>query len=117
MSIRYLGSRILRHGREYVRHICRREYNTTNISADKINVVQSTNVPSLSLGHASSSNAHIVQRTSALRNVGVQVGLHARRILIDNVLNRVTNSLSGELRKKATKKLVYIHICKRHQVK
>lgn len=35
------------------------------------------------------------------------MGLHARRILIDNVLNRVTNSLAAEMRKRTAKKLLF----------
>lgn len=44
---------------------------------------------------------------SAVRNVGFQVHIHARRLFVDNVLRRVTNSLSGDLRKRATKRLLF----------
>lgn len=39
-----------------------------------------------------------------LRNVGCQIGLQARKLFVDNVLNRVTNSLASDLRRKATKR-------------
>lgn len=96
MSIRALGTRLFRHGQTYLRHICRRDYNTTNI-AEKINAFQEA---------AARPNARVVPRNFALRNVGLQFSLHARRIFIDNVLNRVTNSLASELRKKAARRLI-----------
>ncbi|XP_019869047.1 serine/threonine-protein kinase Pink1, mitochondrial [Aethina tumida] len=100
MSIKAFGTRLFKHGTTFVRHICRRDLNTTNI-ADKINVAhQVPQAPS------KVSNVQIVPRT-AFRNVGLQIGLQARRILIDNVLNRVTNSLAAELRKKAAKRILY----------
>lgn len=98
MSVRALGTRLFKHGRQFVGHLCRREYNSTNI-AEKINVAQRASAPTGPV-----SNNQIVPRTFALRNVGIQVGQHARRILIDNVLNRVTNSLAAELRKRAAKR-------------
>lgn len=103
MSVRALGGRLLRHGTACVRIICRRYYNTTTI-ADKINAVTTS-----AAGQASNTSvgAQIVPRNFALRNVGLQVGLHARRILIDNVLQRVTNSLAGELRKRAARRILF----------
>ncbi|CAH0557225.1 unnamed protein product [Brassicogethes aeneus] len=101
MSVRALGTRLFKHGAAYVRHICRRDLNTAKI-ADKINAV--SQAPSAS---AQVSNALVVPRKFALRNVGVQIGLQARRILIDNVLNRVTNSLAQELKKKAARRILY----------
>lgn len=95
MSVRALGARLFRHGREYVRHICRRDFNNSTNIAEKINAAPPAGFP-----------VPLTQITprNALRNVGLQVGLHARRILIDNVLNRVTNSLAADLRKKAAKR-------------
>lgn len=90
--------RLFKHGKGYLKFI-RRDYNSTNIT-EKINVVQQA---SAQTGEVS-NNSQILLRNFTLRNVGTQVGLQARRILIDNVLNRVTNSLSSDLRKKATRK-------------
>lgn len=101
MSVRALGGRLLRHGTACVRILCRRHYNTT-IIGDKINAFGKASLPRAATG--TNTGSQIVPRNFALRNVGLQVGLHARRILIDNVLQRVTNSLAGELRKKAAKR-------------
>lgn len=98
MSVRALGIRLFRHGQAYVRHICRRDFNSSTV--EKINGVQQ---PSAVQGQFS-NRPRVITRTFDLRNVGLQVGLHARRILIDNVLNRVTNSLAAELRKKTAKR-------------
>ncbi|XP_017785420.1 PREDICTED: serine/threonine-protein kinase PINK1, mitochondrial [Nicrophorus vespilloides] len=102
MSIRAFGTRLFRHGQTYVKLLCKRDINTKCNIAEKINVVQQ----SAPLQGASNSR-QVIPRAFALRNVGLQVGLHARRILIDNVLNRVTNTLAAELRKKAARRIMY----------
>lgn len=103
MSIRAFGDRLFRHGAACIKSICRRQYNTTVTTiGEQINAFPST---SGGAGRASvTNNLQLSPRNFALRNVGLQVGLHARRILIDNVLNRVTNSLAAELRKKAARR-------------
>lgn len=45
--------------------------------------------------------------SSSLHSVKNIVQNHARKILIDNVLQRVTHTLNADLRKRATKKLFY----------
>lgn len=43
-----------------------------------------------------------------LRNQGIfRFGNNARRLFVDNILNRVTNPYSAELRSQATKKFLY----------
>lgn len=103
MSIRALGNRLFRHGTTLIKNIYKRQYNTTTITiGEQINVTPST---AGNGGRAPVTNSlQLSPRNFALRNVGLQVGLHARRILIDNVLNRVTNSLAAELRKKAARR-------------
>lgn len=102
MSVRALGDRLFRHGTACIRSICKRQYNTATIIGEPVNAVPST---SGGVGRRSAaSNLQLSPRNFAFRNVGLQVGLHARRILIDNVLNRVTNSLAAELRKKAARR-------------
>lgn len=99
MSLRALGSRLLKHGTALIRNTCnQRKLNTTTIG-DKINAIQSAAPPSQVTNTRLATPRHF-----ALRNVGVQIGVQARRILIDNVLNRVTNSLAAELRKKAARR-------------
>ncbi|CAH1105419.1 unnamed protein product [Psylliodes chrysocephalus] len=100
MSLRALGSRLLKHGTAFIRHTRnQREFNSKTI-ADKINARASATPQNL-------SSNQIVPRTHALRNFGAQIGLQARRILIDNVLNRVTNSLAADLRKRAARRILY----------
>lgn len=98
MSLRAIGSRLFNHGRFVVRQFVKRDYNV-NIS-EKINAGHQAVVPA----PQAPSTAQLVPRNFALRTVGIQVGLHARRIFIDNVLNRVTNTLAAELRKKAARR-------------
>ncbi|KAJ8948925.1 hypothetical protein NQ314_008327 [Rhamnusium bicolor] len=102
MSVRALGTRLFKHGTAFIRHICKRDLNTTTI-AEKINAGQQVT----STQPSKVFNQQVVPRNFGLRNVGVKIGLQARRILIDNVLNRVTNSLAGELRKKAARRILY----------
>ncbi|KAL3280758.1 hypothetical protein HHI36_003993 [Cryptolaemus montrouzieri] len=101
MSIRIL-TRLFKHGTSLFRNIARKDLHTINI-ADKINAA--SNVPAASHQISQVSNRLIPQ--NFVRNVGVQIGLQARRILIDNVLNRVTNSLAADLRKRAAKRILY----------
>lgn len=105
MSVRAIGTRLLRHGTACVRILCRRYYNTNTIG-DKINAFGKASLPTSATGTSSNTSSQIVPRNFALRNVGLQVGLQARKILIDNVLQRVTNSLAGELRKKAARRYI-----------
>lgn len=102
MSVRALGTRLFKHGTAFIRHIRKRDLNSATIT-DKINAAQQA---TLSQSNKIHSN-QVVPRYLALRNVGVQLGLQARKILIDNVLNRVTNSLAGELRRKAARRILY----------
>lgn len=97
MSIRALGTRLFKHGTNVIRHIRKRNLNTT-IIADKINAAQQATSQPKAL------NNHLAPRGFGLRTVGVQIGLQARKILIDNVLNRVTNSLAADLRKRAARR-------------
>ncbi|XP_044751034.1 serine/threonine-protein kinase Pink1, mitochondrial [Coccinella septempunctata] len=101
MSIRVLG-RLFKNGTSLLRNICSRDI-SFNI-AEKINAV--SNVPVAS-EQVSQLQNRLIPRNSVFRNVGVQIGLQARRILIDNVLNRVTNSLAADLRKKAAKRILF----------
>lgn len=95
MSLRAIGSRLFKHGTALVRSAYKRDYNSVKI-AEKVALAKDTGV----------RPQQVVARGFGLRNVGVQVGLHARRLFVDSVLNRVTNSLSAELRKKAARRFV-----------
>lgn len=95
MSLRAIGSRLFKHGIALVRSAYKREYNSIKI-AEKV-------APPKDTGTRPQQS---VARSFALRNVGIQVGLHARKLFVDSVLNRVTNSLAAELRKKAARRYV-----------
>lgn len=96
MSVRVV-TRLFKHATTLVRLQCKRNLDT-NI-AEKINAAQQVSAqPSRAFTN------QVVARHSGLRNVGIQIGIQARKILIDNVLSRVTNSLAAELRKKAARR-------------
>lgn len=97
MSVRVV-TRLFKHATNLVRIQCKRNLGTTNIT-EKINAAQQvTQQPARAFSN------QVVPRNFGLRNVGIQLGIQARKILIDNVLSRVTNSLASELRKKAAKR-------------
>lgn len=59
-------------------------------------------------GTSSSSTATGQLAASVPRSAGIfRFGQHARKLFIDNILNRVTTTYSSELRSQATKKLFY----------
>lgn len=92
MSLRAFGRGLFRHGTALVRSVYKRDYNSIKIAEKPIKVRDTT------------SSTSEVSRNYALRNVGLQVGIHARKLFVDSVLNRVTNSLAAELRKKAARR-------------
>jgi PTEN induced putative kinase 1 len=97
MSLRAVVHRLLQNGR-----ILLRAYKPQNKTKD---VVDGVKVNILPRGAEVDSSTSAVQ--SVFRNVGSQVHEHARRLFVDNVLRRVTNSLSADLRKRATKRLLF----------
>lgn len=96
MSLRAIGSRLFNHGSAIIRSVYKREYNIYTIAEKVKPVKQVAAVPQ-----------QISARNYALKNVGWQVGLHARRLFVDSVLNRVTNSLAAELRRKAARRMLF----------
>lgn len=97
MSVRVL-TRLFKHATTLVRIQCKRNLGTATIT-EKINAAQQvTSQPTRAF------NNQVVPRSFGLKNVGIQLGIQARKILIDNVLSRVTNSLAAELRKKAARR-------------
>ncbi|GLV41630.1 PTEN-induced putative kinase 1 [Carabus blaptoides fortunei] len=96
MSLRAFGGRLFKHGTAIVRALYKREYNTSTI-AEKARPLKEIGV----------APPQITARHFGLRNVGLQVGLHARRLFVDSVLNRVTNTLAAELRRKAARRMLF----------
>jgi len=93
MSLRAAAHRLLQNGR-----ILLRAYKTQKNPKDVVDGVKLNISPR---GGAAESSTSAVK--SAVRSVGFQ----ARRLFVDNVLRRVTNSLSADLRKRATKRLLF----------
>ncbi|KAJ8977930.1 hypothetical protein NQ317_002904 [Molorchus minor] len=98
MSVRALGTRLFKHGTALVRHICKKQLNTAKIT-DKINAAQSAPPQPNQL-----FNNQLVPRQFGLRTVGVQIGLQARRILIDNVLNHSNKQPCCRFKEESCKK-------------
>jgi PTEN induced putative kinase 1 len=97
MSLRAAAHRLLQNGR-----ILLRQFKLQKHSKDVVDGVKLNGLP---WGAEVQSSTTAVQ--SAVRNVGFQVHAHARRLFVDNVLRRVTNSLSADLRRRATKRLLF----------
>lgn len=101
MSIRTAAERLLQNGRALLRSVRRNECYYSNgpprTYFNKIHVVPVGKSPG-SLPQGSVSNAS--------RHLGY-LGTHARRIFVDNILKRVTNSLAADLRRRAARRLVF----------
>ncbi|XP_025830930.1 serine/threonine-protein kinase PINK1, mitochondrial [Agrilus planipennis] len=103
MSVRLFTSRIINNGFMLLRHICKREIHPINIT-EKVNVVPKAGASRV---HVATDKVNAFSRNSPLKNVGLQLTAHARRIFVDNVLNRVTNSSASELRRRATRRIFF----------
>lgn len=97
MSLRAVIHRLLQNGRILLR--------TYKLQKNPKYVVDGVKFNILPNGAEVESSTSAVQ--SVFRNVGFQVHAHARRLFVDNVLRRVTNSLAADLRKRATKRLLF----------
>lgn len=99
MSLRYFSVRLYKNGRFLLQAIYNRSHTT--------NILENSNNFSLIPYTKGSRTTYSAPRTFGLRKVGYQVGLQARKLFIDNVLNRVTNCVASELRSKATRRLIF----------
>lgn len=101
MSIRTAAHRLLQNGRALLRSVRNNEcfYANTRYYHGKIHVVQ-----------AGKSQGYLPQGSSNVSSTGRHLnylGTHARRIFVDNILKRVTNSLAADLRRRAASRLVF----------
>ncbi|XP_035780171.1 serine/threonine-protein kinase PINK1, mitochondrial-like [Anopheles albimanus] len=99
MSFRLLTTRLYKHGRLLVQSYLKRNIHTNNAwtgpgDGVKVNTLNETLRNDLRINDFRS-------------NSFLRFGNQARRLFIDNVLNRVTNPYSVDLRLQATKKLLY----------
>ncbi|XP_021920748.1 uncharacterized protein LOC110830315 [Zootermopsis nevadensis] len=97
MSLRAIAHRVFQNGRILLR--------TFKPQRNPKDVVDGVKLNILPRGAEIESSTSAVQ--SAVRNVGFQVRVHTRRLFVNNVLRRVTNSLSTDLRKRAAKRLLF----------
>ncbi|XP_011211879.2 serine/threonine-protein kinase Pink1, mitochondrial [Bactrocera dorsalis] len=123
MSVRLLTLRLVKHGRYFLQSYWKRDihFNILEQNREKtrrslpnslrsgaVSVTASAQpLPARGalqgITHAATSGA-----SKSLPRTGLlSVGQHARKVFIDNILNRVTTNYSQELRTQATKKLFY----------
>lgn len=106
MSFRLLTTRLYKHGRLLVQSYFKRDIHTNILDNGRTRTVSSGlkaggAVNRQELNKLSHAQQHL--RTNSLLRFGSQ----ARRLFVDNVLNRVTNPYSAELRAQAAKRLMF----------
>ncbi|CAL7942398.1 unnamed protein product [Xylocopa violacea] len=103
MSIRTVAYRLVQNGRALLHSVRNTKCFYSNCHPrkyhDKIHVVQ----VGKSQGYLPQGNNNV---SSTGRHLGY-LGAHARRIFVDNILKRVTNSLAADLRRRAASRLVF----------
>uniref|UniRef100_A0A182Q946 non-specific serine/threonine protein kinase n=1 Tax=Anopheles farauti TaxID=69004 RepID=A0A182Q946_9DIPT len=99
MSFRLLTTRLYKHGRLLVQNYLKRDIHISNVSTGP---AESTKVNKIN-----ETLRHDLRINEFRSNSFLRFGNQARRLFIDNVLNRVTNPYSVDLRLQATKKLLY----------
>ncbi|KAM7349586.1 PTEN-induced putative kinase 1 [Cochliomyia hominivorax] len=126
MSVRLLTSRLVKHGRFLLQTYWKRDIHTNILEQNQTKNTRQQRLPTVaataarkwsaknalnSLGSTSASAAATATgqlAASVPRSAGIfRFGQHARKLFIDNILNRVTTTYSAELRSQATKKLFY----------
>lgn len=120
MSVRLLTTRLIKHGRFLLQNYWKRDIHS-NILEQK-QTRQRTRLPTLAAQDGQKTAAkHAVNipgvngatatgqlTANVTRTTGIfRFGQHARKLFIDNILNRVTTTYLSELRSQATKKLFY----------
>ncbi|XP_034118984.1 serine/threonine-protein kinase Pink1, mitochondrial [Drosophila albomicans] len=121
MSVRLLTVRLVKHGRYVLRSYWNREIHSNILEQSHLKTRSSkrgfplSSVNVLRNTAAAPPTANVVPRycpstgsSSSPSHGGLfRFGQHARKLFIDNILNRVTTGYSEELRKRATRKLFY----------
>uniref|UniRef100_A0A1B0BGK4 non-specific serine/threonine protein kinase n=1 Tax=Glossina palpalis gambiensis TaxID=67801 RepID=A0A1B0BGK4_9MUSC len=120
MSVRLLTTRLIKHGRYLLQSYWKRDIHSNILEqkqtrqrtrlptlaaqvGQKAAAKNAVNIPGVNSGTATGQLAANVNRTTGI----FRFGQHARKLFIDNILNRVTTTYSAELRSQATKKLFY----------
>uniref|UniRef100_A0A182XWS3 non-specific serine/threonine protein kinase n=1 Tax=Anopheles stephensi TaxID=30069 RepID=A0A182XWS3_ANOST len=99
MSFRLLTTRLYKHGRLLVKNYLKREIHVSN--------AWSNPTESVKVNKINDTLRHDLRINEFRNNSFLRFGNQARRLFIDNVLSRVTNPYSVDLRLQATKKLLY----------
>ncbi|XP_014469946.1 PREDICTED: serine/threonine-protein kinase PINK1, mitochondrial [Dinoponera quadriceps] len=100
MSIRAAVYRLVQNGRVVLRSLQNKPYHSNGYvykHSNKIHVAGAgESLPCRNSGNVSGTGRHLSY-----------LGTHARRIFVDNILKRVTNSLAADLRRRAASRLVF----------
>lgn len=98
MSFRFLTNRLFSHGRNLVKHYCKRNIHNNILERPRTRLQ-----PGATTVSVTKAATNPVFKNATL----FRFGQHARRLFVDNILNRVTTTYSTELRTDALKKFLY----------
>lgn len=120
MSVRLLTTRLVKHGRYLLQTYWKRDIHTNILEQNQTRTTRLQRLPTVAAIAGRNSAAKNVLNSvggssgtgqlaaSIPRSAGIfRFGQQARKLFIDNILNRVTTTYSAELRTQATKKLFY----------
>lgn len=106
MSFRLLTTRIYKHGRLLVQSYFKRDIHVNILDNGRNRSIPSELKAGGALNRQDLNRFHQTQQ-HLRSNSFLRFGSQARRLFVDNVLNRVTNPYSAELRQQAAKRLMY----------
>ncbi|XP_031626056.1 serine/threonine-protein kinase PINK1, mitochondrial [Contarinia nasturtii] len=102
MSFRLLGNRLFQHGRTFVHNYCVKRNINISILDPTRNHYFTRQIGTAAKVGISNSNQWALRNNTLYR-----FGQHARRLFVDNILNRITPIYSADLRNEATKKFLF----------
>lgn len=103
MSFRLLTTRIYKHGRLLVQSYFKRDIHVNILDNGRNRSIPSELKAGGALNRQELNRFHQTQQ-HLRSNSFLRFGSQARRLFVDNVLNRVTNPYSAELRQQAAKR-------------
>lgn len=106
MSFRLLTTRIYKHGRLLVQSYLKRDIHVNILDNGRNRSIPSELKAGGALNRQELNRFHQTQQ-QLRSNSFLRFGSQARRLFVDNVLNRVTNPYSAELRQQAAKRLMF----------
>lgn len=99
MSFRLLTTRIYKHGRLLVQSYFKRD-----IHVNILDNGRNRGIPSELKAGGALKRPELLNQNHLRTNSFLRFGSQARRLFVDNLLNRVTNPISAELRQQAAKR-------------